>query len=444
MQNHRKLSKPSRGSKRYPSVVKGCLLCSISLVMYLYYQVSYSITHIFDNSIPESDTQVQSLRTYPDDLPTGQSSIEEWEKHTENRLMGLFQYSSIATIQLPTEDLEVPAQNEETNNRLLNNDIVILTMKGHKFNPEDGKPTPNQDRIVVLSKQDEGSYHKNKASGEWWMGLFDGHGFFGHDVSQYVSSEFVRRINQEWEDKDSSLSSKATDKLGSDKVKEILKKIFLETNLSMPSFMNASGSTGISVLKKGNSLYISNIGDSVGLVASYDKRNGSLEILYTTKPHKPDDPSEQKRIEAAGGRVQPPPLPQYSARLMIPVTINGETIEIGLAMSRSFGDHDGLEFGLSSEPDTDILDLSQFDKSKEYFVLLATDGLVDKFLLSEKEVALAMAKAMSDEEKPIRGPSGSDRGTEAAKALMLKSAAMWFAEGDYRDDISIVAHRIRF
>lgn len=455
MQNHRRLSKPSRGSRlsslrRYPLLLKGCLLCSFTLLLCLHYQYSYSIAHIDDNTVSNSDTVFQSLRTYPDDLPTLQSSVEKWERQAENPLIGLFRYSSISAIHLPTADLEVPQltpkQIQEGNDSLVNNEIVVLTMKGHKFNPEDEKRTPNQDRVVVLSKQDGSSHDTYNASNEWWMGLFDGHGYFGHDVSQYVSSEFARRINKEWEDKDSALSSKANDNMSSENVKDTIKTMFVEINQAMPSFMNTSGSTGISVLKKGNSLYFSNIGDSVGFVASYDKRNGSLEILYATKPHKPDNPSERKRIEEAGGRVQLPPTPRYSARLIIPVLIDGQTIEIGLAMSRSFGDHDGLNFGLSSEPDTDVLDLSQFDKTKDYFVVAATDGLIDNFLLSEKEVARAMAKAMSDEKDQqgqIRRRSVSDRATEAAKKLMLKSAAKWFAEGDYRDDISIIVHRIR-
>ena len=371
-------------------------------------------------------------------------------------MIGLFRYSSIATIQLPTTDLEVPklepkqtkegklSQNIDVSN---NNDIVVLTRKGHKFNPEDNKRTPNQDRVLVLSRRDDDIHEKNKVSSDWWMGLFDGHGFYGHDVSQYVSSEFARRINKEWEDESSLISSNAaSSNKSSAAVKDMLKTLCLEINHSIPNFMRNSGSTGISVLKRGDSLYISNIGDSAGFVASYNKSLNSLEIIYSTKPHKPDSPSERKRIERKGGKVLNPPLPGYTARLIIPVEVGGQLFESGLAMSRSFGDHDGEKVGLITEPDTDVLDLSQFDKNLEYFVVAATDGLVDFGKLSEEEVALAIAKAFSvEEESHIRRRLVSARGTEAARELILKSSEKWFAEpGNYRDDISIAAHKLRF
>mmetsp|Transcript_9825 Transcript_9825/g.20414 ORF Transcript_9825/g.20414 Transcript_9825/m.20414 type:complete len:226 (-) Transcript_9825:1084-1761(-) len=225
----------------------------------------------------------------------------------------------------------------------------------------------------------------------------------------------------------------------------MLKAIFLDINKSMhslPKIAASAGCTGISVLKRGNSLYISNVGDSVGFVARYNKSKKSLEIIYSTKPHKPDSPSERKRIEEAGGRVIDPPFQGMSARLAIPME-NGMS-EMALAMSRSFGDFDGEKVGLSVEPDTDVINLSQFDKSKEYFVVAATDGLIDFAQLSEEEVAIAMAKAISDEEDESHVSSRfvSARGTEAARELILKSSKMW--SSNYRDDISLVAHKIRF
>jgi len=270
-------------------------------------------------------------------------------------------------------------------------------------------------------------------------------------VSQYVSSEFARRINKEWEDENTARSSEpiSSNKKSSTMVKDTLSAIFFDINKSIPKFMRSAGSTGISVLKRGDLLYISNVGDSVAFVATYNKSHNSqskLKIIYSTKPHKPDTPSERKRIEENGGRVVVSPLPGASARLIIPVKVNSFTYEVGLAMSRSFGDHDGEEVGLIVEPDTDVLDLSQFDKNEEYIVVAATDGLVDFGRLSEKEVALAMAKAISteDDQTNIRHRLFSVSGIKIARELILKSSEMWDSEpGNYRDDISIVAHKLR-
>jgi protein phosphatase PTC2/3 len=49
----------------------------------------------------------------------------------------------------------------------------------------------------------------------------------------------------------------------------------------------------------------------------------------------PNSPLEQKRIEASGGFVSPPPEPGLSAR----VWLDREMTQIGLAMARSIGDH---------------------------------------------------------------------------------------------------------
>ena len=457
IQHNQRLSKP-RGSssvsssQHYSVFIKGGVLVALTILLYLHHQISDSILDDTDyknsNSVSKSGLSelLQSLDVFSDGLPTAKLTTQEWIRQTETPLIGLYRYSSVATIQLPTADLEepekLPNQLEEVplkqDINLSNyNDIVVLTRKGYKNNPEDGNRTPNQDRVLVLSRQED-IRDSNEAKSEWWMGLFDGHGYYGHAVSQYVSLEFARRINKDWEGENSLPSSNAA-------VKAMLKAIFLDINKSMhslPKIAASAGCTGISVLKRGNSLYISNVGDSVGFVTRYNKSKKSLEIIYSTKPHKPDSPSERKRIEEAGGRVIDPPFQGRSARLAIPME-NGMS-EMALAMSRSFGDFDGEKVGLSVEPDTDVINLSQFDKSKEYFVVAATDGLIDFAQLSEEEVAIAMAKAISDEEDQSHVSSRfvSARGTEAARELILKSSKMW--SSNYRDDISLVAHKIRF
>jgi len=456
MQNNRKLSKPRGSSSAYSfrhhsSFSRGGLLFAFIILFYLYYRISNSMLDATDYTNNNRDIQdFQSLDAFPEyNMPKKKSTIKEWERQIEYPLIGLYRYSPVAAIQLPIVDLEEMGKEERNLEKVSlqqdinlsnSNDIVVLTRKGFKYNPEDGKRTPNQDRVVVMSKRFNKIRENRDKKIEWWIGLFDGHGFFGHDISQHVSLYFAQHINELWED---DLSPKPERSLS---MEDGVNGIFQVINSSLryfPNAMRSAGCTGISVLKRDNSLYFSNLGDSVGFVVSYDKRQDAIQIIYTTKPHKPDSPGERKRIEEKGGRVIDPPLPQYSARLAIP-TENGE---MGLAMSRSFGDLDGEKFGLSAEPDTDILDLSQYDKKKEYFVVVATDGLIDSGKLSEHEVGLAMAKAMSDQkdQSNVRRRSDAAQGIEAAKKLILKASKLWFEEpgGHYRDDISIVVHKIR-
>jgi len=449
IQSKRKLSKLSGRHSlllwgHFPLIAKGCAIFSAVLIFLLNYRFTTSSLsdsfHASGSAASKRNKEFQSLQPYPNNLPTTKSSIDEWERNTKRPLVGSYRYSSIATIQLPLVDIEeddmIPKRADSTGfDRSNAEDVVVLTRKGHKFNQEDGLRTPNQDRVLVLKK------NGNSIIGDqdWWMGLFDGHGYYGHFVSQFVSSEFSRRINKEWEGQNSLRSSMVE--------KDSLRTIFLDINRSIPDFMRSAGCTGISILKRGNSLYISNVGDSVAFVASYDKSNSSskknLKIIYATKPHKPNLPNERKRIEEMGGRVMESPFYGASARLMIPMTIGSQTVEFGLAMSRSFGDLDGEKFGLSIEPDTDVLDLSKFDKNQDYIVVAATDGLIDFEKLSEEEVGLIMAKALTSTEQKTNDLVSSP-GIKAARELILKSSQIWDSElGDYRDDISIVAHRLR-
>uniref|UniRef100_A0A7S4AA37 PPM-type phosphatase domain-containing protein n=1 Tax=Pseudo-nitzschia australis TaxID=44445 RepID=A0A7S4AA37_9STRA len=455
---------------------KGCVLVSFALVVYLNFRFTLSVlnrtvdtignqgSRSVDGRAKQRKKEFLSLPSFPYKPLTAQSTIQEWDQHTQIPMTGFYRYSSIATLQLPTSDLQ---QLKTSRAKGVNpgdvafrrsDDVVVLTRKGHKFNPEDGKSTPNQDRVLVLSKQDDSFYDRNHGSDDWWMGLFDGHGYHGHAVSQYVSSEFTRRINKDWENESTTRPFRSSDQSNiHTMVKDTLRKTFLEINKSIPSrISSSSGCTGISVLKRGNSMYISNVGDSVAFVASYDKsknaQNG-VKIIYSASSHKPDTPRERKRIEASGGRIQDPIFEGASARLIIPVLSGSQMFETGLAMSRSFGDHDGLKVGLSDEPDTDVLDLRNFDKNQEYIVVAVTDGLVDYGKLSEQEVALTMAQALSTKQndaidkkkhrKNIRRSSESSRGIEAAAQLILKASRMWDDEpGNYRDDISIVAHKL--
>jgi serine/threonine protein phosphatase PrpC len=516
MQSKRKLSSKSTRThwcsnnspqNKYSSfAIKGCFVFAVTIVIYVNFRFAYpAIYHKYGSNGVTTTNDVmkkkrdrikefQSLPIFPENPKSlsMKSSIQEWEQWTQEPMIGTYRYSPIATLQLPTADLEPKSKSTTktydpklfaknvrikagANNRVdenpkssvtfLSNNSVILTRKGHKFNPEDGSRTPNQDRVLILSKEaQEDDTNNNDNSEDWWIGLFDGHGYHGQAVSQYCSLEFARHIHQSWE-KDITTTTKTTTKV--DTI-DTLKRSFLETNRSIPPFIASSGSTGISVLRRDNSLYISNVGDSMAFVASYNKNNNdSIKIIYTTQPHKPDSPKERERIENAGGRVQDSPFEGASARLIIPILggDNGIDASVGLAMSRSLGDHDGENVGLTAEPDTDVLDLSQFDKNEEYIVVAVTDGLVDFGRLSAEEVALSMSKAFSSsssssinnnnsnnnkqqrkQKNKLRRSLSTPTAEAAAAKLILKASQLWIRDPDdagYRDDISIVAHKLR-
>ena len=103
-----------------------------------------------------------------------------------------------------------------------------------------------------------------------------------------------------------------------------------------------SGATTVCCLMVGEHLYTANLGDSRAIFCR--KLESKWEIEQLSQDHKPNLPSEKKRIVAAGGKVQklrdprlgwvgPPRVWQRNG--LIP----------GLAMSRSFGDLMAAEVG---------------------------------------------------------------------------------------------------
>jgi serine/threonine protein phosphatase PrpC len=336
-------------------------------------------------------------------------------------------------------------------------DFVVMTRKGNKYTQGEihseemdtsasggGKNNnhrqPNQDRVVLLSREpvahhSRSHHHKD----DFWIGLFDGHGPHGECISQYCSLEFAKQIQQEWE-------RESPRTLLEESVVATIQQMYVGINRHVP-YLYASGSTGISIWRRGDFLYMSNVGDSLAFVATYEKlpttTDGAsgiptkVEIIYSTKAHKPNLPEEQKRIEQAGGQVEHTPFEGASARLLIPMKDGSDVF--ALAMSRSLGDQDGEPYGLIAEPTTDVLDLGKLKQDREYFVVAVTDGLVDYGRISPMEVAQRMAVALEEH--------NAQKMTEAAEELVLKSSRLWqedpFGNG-YRDDISIVVRRLRF
>jgi serine/threonine protein phosphatase PrpC len=178
------------------------------------------------------------------------------------------------------------------------------------------------------------------------------------------------------------------------------------------------------------------VGDSKAFVVSVDQKR-KVQVVYSTKPHKPNDPLERQRIEGMGGQVQEPPAPQYSARVMIP--LGGPFMDVlGLAMSRSLGDFEGHPYGIIADPTTDVITLTELDSKLDYMVILASDGLLDR--VSELEIASQMAASQ------LLTPKSPISSLQAAEQLILQSSQAWmrdFIGASYRDDISLAVQRLR-
>ena len=131
-----------------------------------------------------------------------------------------------------------------------------------------------------------------------------------------------------------------------------------------------------------DTLYLASVGDSTGIVASWNAKQQQATIVQSAVRHKPADPEERKRIEAAGGQVVQP-MGDPSSRVVIPSPL-GKFYDSALAMSRSMGDRDGKRPGfLTAEPSVLSWDLKQpytsgqEQQQQQLFVVLSSDGVTD-------------------------------------------------------------------
>lgn len=182
-----------------------------------------------------------------------------------------------------------------------------------------------------------------------------------------------------------------------------------------------SGCTCVTIYCRDNRMYVANVGDSRAVMAYKD--GDAYLAKQITRDHKPDDPEEQARIESWGGFVCPPHEEGLSAR----VYLDKEFTMIGLAMSRSIGDHAVKKVGVIPEPEVTIYDV----QSEDQFLIMASDG-VWEFISCQEAVEIVQ--------------SVMDDGVHDACQELIENAAMRWQEeeGDYRDDVSILIIALTF
>mmetsp|Transcript_43031 Transcript_43031/g.105204 ORF Transcript_43031/g.105204 Transcript_43031/m.105204 type:complete len:524 (-) Transcript_43031:107-1678(-) len=149
---------------------------------------------------------------------------------------------------------------------------------------------------------------------------------------------------------------------------EALKNAFLATDreflLKAKKDRWMDGCTVSTALLIGKDLYVANAGDSRTILC-----RGS-EAVPMSQDHKPDRPSERRRIVQAGGSV---------------IFVGCARVNGVLATSRGFGDKD-LKQWVSAEPEVTQRTLSPGDDT----LILATDGLWD--VLTNSETAQLVAR----------------------------------------------------
>ena len=200
-------------------------------------------------------------------------------------------------------------------------------------------------------KTNQDSYLTKEDSHNFIFGVFDGHGFEGHLLSQAIKNYFNNNLSS------SSFSS-------NENINSIFKNLSSFINSSTSFNPMESGSTVVLTFISNNVIICANCGDSRAILIT-EKEN---EIISLSRDHKPELPEEKKRIIESGGRVD-------KICGMGPFRVWLKDAEYpGLAMSRSIGDGYAHKVGVIDIPE--IIEYN-LDEIKPRAVILASDGVFE-------------------------------------------------------------------
>eukprot|EP01033_Poteriospumella_lacustris_P013111 gene13111-9389_t len=262
-----------------------------------------------------------------------------------------------------------------------------------------------------------------------FFGVYDGHD--GHYCARFARDNLPRTIA----DKFAKIPSGS---YNSKSIKQALAVAHNSTNDAMhaePSFDDSlSGTTSISVLLRGRTMYISNVGDSRAIIVSKtdDDRLVAKPLSSDQTPYRKD---ERERCKKYGARI----MSMDQIEGMEPIHENwgdlnlGETIDEGgdppriwspkgdypgTAFTRSLGDCVAEECGVVAEPEILEREILPHDK----FIIIASDGVFE-FLTNQ--MAADMVARYTD---PL----------EACKAIVNASYNMWLQYEVRTDDITAI------
>lgn len=254
---------------------------------------------------------------------------------------------------------------------------------------------------LSVSSSSSSAIHDHSTS---YFGVFDGHG--GEECAEWVSQhlqEFLLNQSDYETACEAFLHSNCVSADMATKKETALTLAFNACDSTLlkshTTMIGTSGTTVGCLLIDSHWLYSANCGDSRSVLSRRGKN------ICLTRDHKPSDPVERSRIEAAGGKVsiiEPPASLTKTLKTPPPSQSYVEYGDLGLAVSRALGDvffkqHPDLplhEQMLISSPYTCVMN-RDFDGDE--FIVLATDGLWN-FIPEERIMRFVRERLLSDDE----------------------------------------------
>ena len=356
-----------------------------------------------ENKEKELNNILELKEILPDD--NTENNFKEIENNIKEKLPEILNEkleTSNEKINIKKEEIqELKIQKEEEKKSELFPKILTKYLK-KGYSPMN--PKPNQDTLFI----------KNLSGTCLFLGVCDGHGEVGHEVSSFVQEELPLMMEKTLPPSPPTPSFETLLPFIISSFKQTNDKISLSPNLDSVF----SGSTCCSLLIYPNKIISCNLGDSRAILGIWNNNKWYSENL--TNDHKPNLPKEKKRIEDNGGSVKSikdeKGLPFGPERVW-----KGNENFPGLAMSRSFGDEVAHGIGVISVPEIKERELC----GNEKFFVVASDGVWE--FIDTHECVNLLGKYYFDND--IKG---------AAKFLCEESRKRWIQEDQIIDDISIV------
>ncbi|KAH0671234.1 hypothetical protein KY285_025447 [Solanum tuberosum] len=255
-----------------------------------------------------------------------------------------------------------------------------------------------------------------------FFGVFDGHGEYGAQCSQFAKNKICENLLR-------------NSKFHLDAV-EACHAAFLMTNSQLHADAiddSMSGTTAITILVRGTTLYVANSGDSRAVIA--ERRGDEVVAVDLSIDQTPFRPDEIERVKLCGARVLT--LDQIEG-LKNPDVQCWDTEEgddgdpprlwvqngmyPGTAFTRSIGDSVAETIGVVANPEIVVLELT----SDHPFFVIASDGVFE--FLSSQTVVDMVAK--------YKDPR------DACAAIVAESYRLWLQYETRTDDITVIVVQV--
>ena len=286
----------------------------------------------------------------------------------------------------PSPEKEYSKTNNENNiqNYLINNALINIREFSSPGKTINDQITLNQDSYII--KRDI-NYIKNFNI----FAIFDGHGFYGHFISEYLKNNLIKKFEEHPKIKFLKNLKYIYSRIISDNYR-IIREIFQELdneilNNKELNNINLSGSTCTLLIQIGDDIICANIGDSKAILV-YEDFNTTVnindeynkyKIIKLSKDCLPNVETEKMRILMNGGKIIQ--LKNTFNQELGPLRIFLKDKNIpGLSISRSFGDKIGKSIGVISNP---IINEYKLNKDVK-FIVIASGGIWR--VMKEKEL----------------------------------------------------------